>query len=417
MIDAIANWILNIAALSWVGQTGAAILAIVLVGLTLFIFVAANAIVLVYIERKVSAFMQVRLGPMRVGPLGSLQTIADALKLLLKEDIIPQFADHVLFRVGPWVILIASFITFAAIPFSPSWVPADMSIGLFYVVSISSIVVIGIVMSGWASNNKWSLYGAMRSAAQIVSYEIPVGLSLLAAVAVVGTLNLQQIIQAQAGVGNLFHWIPIPLPNWFIFSNPFLFLAALVYLTAATAEINRTPFDLPESESELVAGFMTEYSGIRWALFFLSEYANTAIVSLLTAIVFLGGWQSPFPNIAGARIGLIAIVILSVIGTIFIKTKANRLSVYPLASAIILAVLAWLFPAFAAWLASPGLIWIAIKAGTIIFLLMWFRWTFPRLRVDQLMYLSWKVLLPLALINLAGVAIWMWLTGAIKLAG
>ncbi|MCF7801140.1 MAG: NADH-quinone oxidoreductase subunit H [Candidatus Marinimicrobia bacterium] len=417
MIDAIASWMLQFGALSWLGHTGASVAAVSLVGTALFIFVAANAIVLVYVERKVSAFMQVRLGPMRVGPMGTLQTVADALKLLVKEDIIPQFADKILFRVGPWVILVSAFVTFAAIPFSPTWVPADMSIGLFYVVSVSSVVVIGIVMAGWASNNKWSLYGAMRSAAQIVSYEIPVGLSLLAAVAVVGTLNLQELIHAQAGVGNLFHWIPIPVPNWFIFNNPFLFIAAFVYLIAATAEVNRTPFDIPEAESELVAGFMTEFSGIRWALFFLSEYANAAVVALLTAIVFLGGWQSPFPDIQGARIGMSVLAILAILWTIYVKYKANRFSIYPLLMTVVLAAMAWLFPAFARWLANPGLIWIAIKGGTIIFLLMWFRWTFPRLRVDQLMYVSWKVLLPLAMINLAGVAIWMWLTGAINLVG
>lgn len=417
MIDAFASWILQISALSWLGTTAAIVVAVALVAITLFIFVALNALVLVYVERKVSAFMQVRLGPMRVGPMGTLQTVADALKLLVKEDIIPQFADPILFRIGPWVILIASFVAFAAMPFSPSWVPADMSIGLFYVVSISSVVVIGIVMSGWASNNKWSLYGAMRSAAQIVSYEIPVGLSLLAAVAVVGTLNLQDIISAQAGVGNLFHWIPISLPNWFIFHNPFLFLAGFIYLIGATAEVNRTPFDIPESESELVAGFMTEYSGIRWALFFLSEYANAAVVALLTAIVFLGGWQSPFADLAGARIGMISLTVLAVIWTIFVKYKARRFSIYPVGIAVLLLLLTWLFPAFAIWLATPGLIWIALKGGAIIFLLMWFRWTFPRLRVDQLMYLSWKVLLPIALINLAGVAVWMWLTGAISLVG
>ncbi|OIO63228.1 MAG: hypothetical protein AUJ47_06335 [Candidatus Marinimicrobia bacterium CG1_02_48_14] len=417
MIDAFASWMLQFGALSWLGTTPATILAMSLVAVAIFIFVALNALVLVYVERKVSAFMQVRLGPMRVGPMGTLQTVADALKLLLKEDIIPRFADPILFRVGPWIILLASFVAFAAVPFSPGWVPADMSIGLFYVVSISSVVVIGIVMSGWASNNKWSLYGAMRSAAQIVSYEIPVGLSLLAAVAVVGTLNLQEIIAAQAGVGNLFHWIPIPFPNWYIFHSPFLFLAGCIYLIAATAEVNRTPFDIPESESELVAGFMTEYSGIRWALFFLSEYANAAVVALLTAIVFLGGWQSPFADLAGARFGMISLTVLALIWTIFVKYKVKRLSIYPIGTILALTVIAWLFPAFAIWLATPGLVWIAIKGGVVIFLLMWFRWTFPRLRVDQLMYLSWKVLLPIALINLAGVAVWMWLTGAISLVG
>jgi NADH-quinone oxidoreductase subunit H len=305
-------------------------------------------------------------------------------------------------------------VTFAAIPFSDTLLAANMNIGLFYVVSISSIVVLGIVMAGWASNNKWSLYGAMRSAAQIISYEIPVGITLIAVVAVVGSLNLQTMIQAQAGTGNLFHWIPIPLPNWFIFHSPFLFIAAFVYLIGATAEINRTPFDIPESESELVAGFMTEFSGLRWALFFLSEYANATLVALLVSIIFLGGWQSPFADYEGAQIGFSVINLVAIMWTLFVRAKTGRLSVYPLGLSLVITIAAWLFPGFAIWMASPGIFWMLMKAGTIIFLLMWFRWTFPRLRVDQLMYVSWKVILPLSLINLMGVAIWMWLTGEIQ---
>jgi len=414
MIPSLTNWILSFDMLSGMGYSVAWGLSLFMVAALIFIFVALNAIVLVYIERKVSAFMQVRLGPMRVGKFGSLQTVADALKLIQKEDIIPKMADKVLFIVGPWTILVASVVTFAAIPFSDTLLAADMNIGLFYVVSISSVVVLGIVMAGWASNNKWSLYGAMRSAAQIISYEIPVGITLIAVVAVVGSLNLQTIIQAQAGTGNLFHWIPLPLPNWFIFHSPFLFIAAFVYLIGATAEINRTPFDIPESESELVAGFMTEFSGLRWALFFLSEYANATLVALLVAIVFLGGWQSPFADYSGAQVGFTIISLIAVMWTVFVKIKAQRFSIYPLGLSLIITIAAWLFPGFAIWLASPGLFWMLIKAGSIIFMLMWFRWTFPRLRVDQLMYVSWKVILPLSLINLMGVAVWMWLTGEIQ---
>ena len=414
MIQLFANWILSFDILSGLGNSVAWGLSLFIVSALIFVFVAANAIVLVYIERKVSAFMQVRLGPMRVGKYGTLQTVADALKLLQKEDIIPKAADKVLFIVGPWIILVASVVTFAAIPFSDTLLAANMNIGLFYVVSISSIVVLGIVMAGWASNNKWSLYGAMRSAAQIISYEIPVGITLIAVVAVVGSLNLQTIIQAQAGTGALFHWIPIPLPNWFIFHSPFLFMAAFVYLIGATAEINRTPFDIPESESELVAGFMTEFSGLRWALFFLSEYANATLVAFLVSIVFLGGWQSPFADYQGTQIGFTIITIVAVLWTLFVRAKSGRLSIYPLGLSLVIAISAWLFPGFAIWMASPGIFWMLMKVGTIIFLLMWFRWTFPRLRVDQLMYVSWKVLLPLSLINLMGVAIWMWLTGEIQ---
>ncbi len=414
MIQSLASWILSFEVLSGLGDSIAWGISLFVVSALIFAFVAANAIILVYFERKVSAFMQVRLGPMRVGKFGTLQTVADALKLLQKEDIIPRSADKVLFIIGPWIILIASVVTFAAIPFSGSLLAADMNIGLFYIVSISSIVVLGIVMSGWASNNKWSLYGAMRSAAQVISYEIPVGITLVAIVAVVGSMNLQSIVEAQGGTGNLFHWIPLPLPNWFIFHSPFLFLAAFVYLIGATAEINRTPFDIPESESELVAGFMTEFSGLRWALFFLSEYANATLVAFLVSVVFLGGWQSPFADYKGAQIAFIVITLVAVMWTVFVKAKVNRLSIYPVGLALVITLAAWLFPGFAIWLASPGLFWMVIKAGSIIFLLMWFRWTFPRLRVDQLMYVSWKVILPLSLINLIGVAVWMWLTGEIQ---
>jgi len=414
MIQLLANWILSFDMLSGMGASVAWGLSLFIVAALIFVFVAANAIVLVYFERKVSAFMQVRLGPMRVGKFGTLQTVADALKLLQKEDIIPKMADKVLFVVGPWVILVASVVTFAAIPFSDTLLAANMNIGLFYVVSISSIVVLGIVMSGWASNNKWSLYGGMRSAAQIISYEIPVGITLIAVVAVVGSLNLQTIIEAQGGTGNLFHWIPIPLPNWFIFHSPFLFMAAFVYLIGATAEINRVPFDIPESESELVAGFMTEFSGLRWALFFLSEYANATLVAFLVSIFFLGGWQSPFSSYQGTQIGFSIISIIALLWTIFVQAKTKRLSVYPLGLSLVITIAAWLFPGFAIWMASPGIFWMLMKVAGIIFLLMWFRWTFPRLRVDQLMYLSWKVILPLSLINLMGVAIWMWLTGEIQ---
>ncbi len=414
MITSLANWLLSLDFLSGLGYWTAWGTSLFVVGTLIFIFIALNALILVYVERKVSAFMQVRLGPMRVGPMGTLQTVADALKLLVKEDIIPALADKLLFRVGPFVILVASVVTFAAIPFSEKLLAADMNIGLFYVVSISSIVVLGIVMSGWASNNKWSLYGAMRSAAQIISYEIPVGITLLAVVAVVGSLNMQTIIHAQAGTGNLFYWIPLPLPNWYIFHNPFLFLATFIYIIGATAEVNRVPFDIPESESELVAGFMTEYSGLRWALFFLSEYANATLIAFITAIVFLGGWQSPFADHRGAQIAVSILTGLAILWTLFIRLKAQRLSIYPLALGIIVTLSAWLFPGFAIWLASPGLFWMLMKVAAIIFLLMWFRWTFPRLRVDQLMYISWKVILPISLINLMGVAIWLWLTGDIQ---
>ncbi|RMF06423.1 MAG: NADH-quinone oxidoreductase subunit NuoH [Candidatus Neomarinimicrobiota bacterium] len=325
-------------------------------GLPLFLVLATNAIVAVYVERKVSAFMQDRIGPMgqgagfHAGKWGLLQTVADALKLLLKEDVIPSAADRKLFVLAPYIIFLAPFLAIAAIPFNQVLQVSDLNIGVFYVLAMGSFGVIGLILAGWASDNKWSLYGAMRSAAQIVSYEIPAGLSIIAVVMLVGSLNLQQIIEFQTGTRWGF------LPNWVVFHNPFSFLAFFIYFISSVAEVNRTPFDIPEAESELVAGFHTEYSGMRWALFFLSEYANMLIVTAVAVIVFLGGWTSPIPGLF----------------------------------------------ATAGW----GLFWFLFKIGILILVMMWFRWTFPRLRVDQLMHVCWKVFIPLAMLNIFGVGVW-----------
>lgn len=337
------------------------ILAIILTGTPIFLLMAANAIVAVYIERKVSAFMQDRLGPMgqgaglHAGKWGLLQTVADAVKLLLKEDIIPAAADRKLFIMAPYIIFLAPFLALAAIPFNQKLLIVDLNIGVFYIVAIGSLGVIGLIMAGWASNNKWSLYGAMRSAAQIISYEIPAGLSLIAAIMLAGTLSMQGIVEYQSGVVWGF------LPNWMIFNNPFSFLAFFIFFISSVAEVNRTPFDIPEAESELVAGFHTEYSGMRWAMFFLSEYANMLLVAGLSVVVFWGGWQSPIPGVFNS----------------------------------------------AGW----GLFWFILKLSGIIFVMMWFRWTFPRLRVDQLMNICWKVFIPLAMLNLFGVGFWNLLVG------
>lgn len=332
------------------------IVATILVAVPIFIFIALNALVVVYAERKVSAFMQDRLGPMGQGvgfhawKWGVLQTVADALKLVLKEDIIPSRADRKLFVLAPFILFIGSFMTFVALPFNQTLMAADFNIGLFYIIAVSSIGVVGIILAGYSSNNKWSLYGAMRSVAQIISYEIPVGLSLLSAVMLVGSLQMQEIIKAQGGT------VWGILPNWFVFNNPFSFIAFFVLFISGVAEVNRTPFDIPEAESELVAGFHTEYSGMRWAFFFLTEYANVFIVAAIAAIVFLGGWQSPIPSIMGGPV----------------------------------------------W----GLIWFMGKAILLIFIMIWFRWTFPRLRTDQLMVMCWKYLIPIAFINILGVGLW-----------
>jgi NADH-quinone oxidoreductase subunit H len=329
------------------------VLVYALMALVPLLFVIPFALFAVWWERKISAHMQDRLGPMRTGGWhGWAQTIADILKLIQKEDIIPSAADRRLFILAPYLVFAGSYAAYAAIPFSAAYIGSEINIGLFYVISISSLVVVGLLMAGWASNNKWSLYGALRSAAQIVSYEIPVALSLLAVVMVVGTFDLQAINQAQGG----YFW------NWFIFQKfPLLFLAGLIYFVASLAEVNRTPFDIPEAESELVGGYHTEYGGMRFALLFLSEYANMFAVSAIAATMFLGGWNSPFGE----------------------------------------------------FLSGPfwGAFWFVSKGMLFIFVQMWLRWTLPRLRVDQLMYVGWKVLIPFSFVLIFGVGIWMLVAG------
>ncbi len=336
---------------------------ITIAGGLIFLVMAVNALVAVYFERKVSAFMQDRLGPMEVGIFGFKggrkfwggigQTIADALKLLVKEDILPDDADKKLMILAPFIIFIGAFVTFIGVPFSQNLLVSDFNIGIFYIIAMSSVGVIGIILAGWASNNKWSLYGALRSAAQIISYEVPAGLSLILVVLVAGSLNVHQIVEWQAD------------HRWFLFHSPMAFLGFFIYFISGVAETNRTPFDIPEAESELVAGWMTEYSGFRWALFFLSEYANMLIVSILASVVFLGGWLSPM----------------------------QMFNIFPES---------WLLLDGAGW----GAFWLISKAVVLIFIMMWFRWTFPRLRVDQLMYLCWKVLIPFALANVILIGIW-----------
>ena len=339
------------------------VIIITTLGVMIFTIMAVNALIAVYFERKVSAFMQDRLGPMEVGIFGFKggkrfwggigQTLADAVKLLVKEDILPNDADKTLMIIAPFIIFTGALLTFIGLPFSESLVISDFNIGIFYIIAISSVGVIGIILAGWSSNNKWSLYGAMRAAAQIVSYEIPIGLTLLLVVLVAGSLHMGDIVQWQAD------------HRWFIFHSPFSFIAFFIYFISTVAETNRTPFDIPEAESELVAGWMTEYSGFRWALFFLSEYANMLIVSIVASIVFLGGWLSPL----------------------------HMFNIFPDS---------WQF------LDGPavGVFWLFIKAIIIIFVMMWFRWTFPRLRVDQLMYLCWKIFIPFALANLFFISLW-----------
>jgi NADH-quinone oxidoreductase subunit H len=313
------------------------------------LWVIPYALFAVWLERKVSAHMQDRLGPMRVGGWhGWAQTLADIVKLLQKEDIVPTAADKKLFTLAPFVVFMGSYAAFAAIPFSSAYIGSGVNIGLFYIIAVSSLVAIGLLMAGWASNNKWSLFGAMRSVAQIVSYEIPTALALLAVVMIAGTLDLQEIDRQQTG----WFW------NWYIFHKfPFVFLAFVIYFVASLAEVNRTPFDIPEAESELVAGYHTEYSGMKFAIFFLAEYANMFAVSAIASALFLGGWNSPFGDFLSGPL----------------------------------------------W----GVFWFLSKGMFFIFIHMWLRWTLPRLRVDQLMYVSWKVLTPWAFVCVVGVGLWV----------
>ena len=309
----------------------------------LLTFMALGPIVYVYAERKIAGFMQDRLGPTRVGPYGLLQTIADAIKLMFKEAIYPTGADKLLFMVAPCLVVLGAFLAMAVIPFGSRLQAADLNVGVFYVIAVSSLSTVGLIMAGWASNNKYALFGAMRSAAQIVSYEIPAMMTLVAIVMIVGSLSLQDIVHSQYG----------GLPHWFLFRYfPLMPVAFVIFFTAGLAECNRTPFDIPEAESELVAGFHTEYSGFFFAMFFMAEYTEMFVISAVTSVLFLGGWHSPFPNEILQRIGPIGL----------------------------------------------GPFWLISKAWFLVFVMMWLRWTLPRLRVDQLMYVAWKVLLPIAMV-------------------
>ena len=307
-------------------------------------FITVYGFGVIYSEIKVSSFMQDKTGPMGQGPglhagkWGLLQPVADGLKLFMKEDIIPATADRPLFILAPFLIFIGALTGFIAVPFGETIIITDMNIGIFYIVGIGSLAVIALILAGWSSNNKWALYGGMRSAAQIISYEIPAGISLVTVIMLASSLSMQDIILYQSG--GIF--------NWIIFDNPFMPIVFIIFFISTLAETNRTPFDLPESESELVAGYFVEYSSMSFALFFLGEYANMILMSAMTTILFLGGWLPPF-------------------------------DIYPLNI-------------------IPGPIWFILKICFVLFVFLWMRATTPRYRYDQLMRLGWKVFLPFSLI-------------------
>ncbi|MBS1525287.1 MAG: NADH-quinone oxidoreductase subunit NuoH [Bacteroidetes bacterium] len=333
-----------------------------LIAAGLFAFSGLFALFGVYAERKVSAFIQDRLGPMETGKYGVLQTIADVIKLLIKELIIPGAADKWLFMMSPAIIFIAVYMGFAAIPWSSGLAPSNINLGLYYIFAIISIETLGILMAGWGSNNKYSILGAMRSAAQIVSYEIPAGFAIISVVMIAQTLDMQTI-SAQQGILSAEHtkflgiWDVTNVGgilSWNIFRAPHLIIAFVIYFIASLAESNRAPFDIPEAESELVAGFHTEFTGMRFAFVFLAEYSMMFLVSMIAAVLFLGAWNTPLPNLGVVRLA------------------------------------DW--TTGVAW----GIVWLAVKALALVGIQMWIRWTLPRLRVDQLMNLCWKILTPLA---------------------
>jgi NADH-quinone oxidoreductase subunit H len=300
-----------------------------------------------YAERRVIGFMQSRLGPNRVGPWGLLQPFADVLKLVCKEIILPVQANRALFLLAPIVALAPAFAAWAVVPFDDGWALADLNAGLLYVLAMTSLGVYGVIIAGWASNSRYAFLGAMRSAAQIISYEIAMGFALVAVVIAAGSLNLNSIVAAQSG--SLMHWYWLPL-----------FPLAVIYFIAGVAETNRAPFDVAEGESEIVAGFHVEYSGSAFALFFLAEYANMLLIAALTALLFFGGWLSPFQGIPGLQ---------------------------------------------DSWLAVNSIVWFALKTFFFAFFFLWFRATFPRYRFDQIMRLGWKVFLPITIAWVAVVSV------------
>ena len=352
----VSTWSTTAQQLLWAAVM--AVLALIIVS-----FAAVMSGMTVWWEMRVSARMQSRIGYNRVGAAGFFQWLADAMKLLLKEDLIPAEADALLFRAAPYFVMVGFALVFVALPFGESLIAADLNVGIFYITAVTALVVVGILIAGWSSNSKWALFGGMRSAAQVISYEIPAGLAAMVPVMMSGTLSMQGIIRSQGA----FPW------EWHAFTNPFALLAFGIFFIAQLAEGNRTPFDLPEAESELVAGYLSEYSGFRFALFFLVEFGNLWVMSAIAVTLFFGGWQVPF---AGAEIFAAA-------------RGAGEL-------------------AGAGWwgLQVLSMVVFVTKTLLVLNLVVWVRWTLPRIRVDQMMSLCWKYLVPFAFVSFVATLLW-----------
>ncbi|HXP44913.1 MAG TPA: complex I subunit 1 family protein [Candidatus Acidoferrales bacterium] len=372
-----------------------------------FVGLSVAVIAMNWLERKILAHMQVRLGPMRVGPHGLLQPIADAIKLLLKEDIMPAEADGLIFWVAPFVVVLAAFTVFVVVPFGPTHAITDMNIGILFMLGVSSLSVLGIVMAGWASNSHYPLIGALRSSAQMVSYEVAMGLAVVSAILMTslnaegtGTLSMIGIVQAQQAQH-----------EWFIFKFfPLGLIAFFIFAVAMVAETNRAPFDLAEAESELTAGFHTEYSGFRWSLFFLAEYSAMIAVSSIAVTLWLGGWLRPFPNLLSNSTWDLVFSLFPGITFLFFAAicfyNAARMPKHPLfriqtvglaGFGIVLGLIGVILFIPAVSIRAQDIFWFAAKVAGFMYMYIWYRGTFPRYRFDQLMQMGWKVLLPMGL--------------------
>jgi NADH:ubiquinone oxidoreductase subunit H len=424
------------------GYVPTAAIVMLACGLVVLNFFGLMSGLFTFFERKVAGWTNARRGPNRVGPYGLVQFMADGVKLILKEDIIPAAADRSIFKFAPYLLLLGTALSFVVIPFGPKWIIADLNVGVLYLLATGSFSVVGLIMAGWASNNKYALLGGMRSAAQIVSYEIPNALAILVVVLTAGTMSMQGIIRAQAG----------GIHHWFLFSSPFSFLAFFIYFISAIAEINRVPFDIPEAESELVAGYNIEYSAMRFGVFFAAEFGNIYVISAVAVTCFFGGWQIPFLDVGdlgsvGRGLGnflgrgeVLILMLVVALGITVLAWRALRAFVWDVrrkraffGSRFVrlnteLLVLGLLFTGGALVLALhlplraylpaiyrllfqylvPFLVFFT-KAMLLSFVVLWWRWTLPRLRVDQLMGVCWKYLIPIGFACLVGQGLWMWL--------